>query len=176
MDVSEDCAITQITCDPKTKRLAVGLSNGSIALLNAPTPKVLEPAAKAIPSANDIPINSMGTLMRGHNLLCAGYATGAVKIFDFDGQQCLEINSHSRNLNALAVHPSRSVIATAGDDTFLNVFEIAGDSLTSLKVNLQSSSRINDMLLVGVGFAGDNQENVIAVPYDFSTMVVLTVI
>jgi hypothetical protein len=69
-------------------------------------------------------------------------------------------------------HPTRALFVTAGDDTFLNVYEVDGGSLDKLEVKLLLSSRTNDLMMVGVQFAGEGLSSIIAVPYDFSTLVI----
>lgn len=51
----------------------------------------------------------------------------------------------------------------------MNVFNISGDSLDKIDVNLVLSSKVNDYQLIGVAFAGENNNSIIAVPYDFKT-------
>lgn len=82
------------------------------------------------------------------------------------------MSAHSRVINAVACHPSKSVFATCSDDTFMQVFEVSGDRLDKIDVNLILGSRVNDYMLTGVTFGGEGNNSVIAVPYDFKTLVV----
>jgi hypothetical protein len=54
----------------------------------------------------------------------------------------------------------------------MNVFEVCGDRLEKLDVNLIVGSRVNDFMLVGVAFGGEGNNSVLAVPFDFKTIVV----
>ena len=83
-----------------------------------------------------------------------------------------ELQAHSRILNSLTTHPTRSVFATASDDTFVHVFEVVGDKVDKIDVNLIVSSRVNDYMVVGVAFGGDNNSSLVAAPYDFKTLIV----
>lgn len=106
-------------------------------------------------------------------MVCAGFQNGHVKLLNFEnGDLIAEIVSHSRMVNAIACHPSRAVFATAGDDTFLNVYEVSGDKMEKLDIDLILSSRVNDLMLVGVTFGGENNSSAVGVPYDFNTLVV----
>jgi len=75
-------------------------------------------------------------------------------------------------LNALCVHPSRSVFATCSDDTFVNIFEVVGDKIDKIDVNLIMGSRVNDNLPVGICFGGEGNNSLVVAPYDYKTIVV----
>ncbi len=60
------------------------------------------------------------------------------------GKLVCEIGAHSRQINAVKAHPTRAVFATAGDDTFVNLWEITGSSIEKLDISLLSSSIVND--------------------------------
>lgn len=64
------------------------------------------------------------------------------------------------------------MFATAGEDTFMHVYEVDGQTLDKLDIKLMLSSRVNDLVLTGVSFAEEGLSSVLAVPYDFSTLVV----
>lgn len=115
---------------------------------------------------------SIATLNRGENLYIAGLANGSVKILSTAGQLLAEISSHSRIINALTCHPTRSVFATASDDTFVHVYEVVGDKLDKLDVNLIVGSKVSDYMLCGLAFGGDNNSSLVAAPYDFKTLIV----
>ncbi len=130
--------------------------------------------AHTIDSQNEVPVTSLGCLLRGENLFIAGFASGTVKIISPTGVAILEMGAHSRCLNALACNPSKAVFATVGDDTFLNVWEVAGNTLDKLDVNLMLSSRVNDYMLVGVAFSGESGNSIVATPYDWQNIIVWT--
>lgn len=102
-----------------------------------------------------------------------GYANGSVKIISPAGNVICNLSAHSRGLNSLACHPTKSVFATCSDDTFVHIFEVVGDKLDKIDVNLILSSRVNDHLLCGVAFGGDGNNSLVVAPYDYKTVVVL---
>lgn len=165
--------ITHMTFDERTKILAVGNSNGFIILFKAEEEGgsvKLNPIKHLSPPA-EIPLTSLGTLFRGENLLVAAYSNGTVKIFTFDGNILVEMSAHSRNINAIACHPNKSIFWTVGDDCFLNVFEVTGDYTDKIEVDLRLSSRVTDLMLVGVQYAGDDFNSIVAVPYDYPNLI-----
>lgn len=101
----------------------------------------------------------------------AAFANGIVKILKSDLTKILEISCHSRQINAISVSQNASLFATAGDDTFVNVWEVTGDG-DKVKVQQFLGSRVSDVMMVGVSFGGAGGKSIIAVPYDYSQMVV----
>ena len=106
--------------------------------------------------------------MRGDNLFVVGFANGQVKLIKPNGSVVCDLSAHSRGLNALVCHPSKSVFATCSDDTFMHLFEVTEKT----DINLILSSRVNDHQLVGLAFGGEGNNSVISSPYDFKSMVV----
>jgi len=91
------------------------------------------------------PITCLGVMGQGLPMFVVGYASGAVKLFMCEtGQLVCEIGAHSRQVNALCCHPNRTVFATAGDDTFVNLWEVSGSSVERLDINVLTSSIVND--------------------------------
>lgn len=166
--------ITHMTFDDRSKVLAVGNANGYVVLFTA---EEVDKKIELVPNKNfltppaEIPLTSLGTLFRGDNLLVAAYSNGTVKIFTFKGDILCEIGAHSRNINAVACHPEKSIFWTVGDDTFLNVFEVQGDTVDKVTVDLRSSAKVPDLMLVGVCFAGDDNSSIVAVPYDYPNLI-----
>ena len=81
----------------------------------------------------------------GLPMFIVAYASGVVRLFLCEtGQKVCEIGAHSRQINALVTHPTRTVFVTAGDDTFVNVWEITGATLERLDINILTSSIVND--------------------------------
>lgn len=104
--------ITHMTFDDRSKVLAVGNANGYVVLFTA---EEVDKKIELVPNKNfltppaEIPLTSLGTLFRGDNLLVAAYSNGTVKIFTFKGDILCEIGAHSRNINAVACHPEKSI-------------------------------------------------------------------
>ena len=111
-------------------------------------------------------------MIRSENLYVIGLANGTVKIAQSTGSIVAELSSHSRSLNALVCHPSKPLFATCSDDTFMNVFEVKGDKPERIDVNLVLSSKVNDYQLCGLVFAGEGNNSILSVPYDFKTLIV----
>jgi WD40 repeat protein len=165
--------ITHMTFDDRSKVLAVGNSNGYVVLFNAEEVEgsvKLNPISHLAPP-NEIPLTSLGTLFRGENLLVGSFSNGTVIIYTFTGEKMWEIGAHSRNINAVCWHPSKSIFVTVGDDWFLNVWEVAGDTTDKIDVDLRLSSKITDLMLVGVQFAGEDNSSIVAVPYDYPNLI-----
>jgi WD40 repeat protein len=78
--------------------------------------------------------------------------------------------AHSRQVNALACHPTKSIFVTVGDDTFLNVWEV--ESGAAFNIRLVMSSRVPDFMLTGVCFANQNYNSILATVYNFKTVIV----
>lgn len=64
------------------------------------------------------------------------------------------------------------MFATCSDDTFVNIFEVVGDRLDKIDVNLIMGSRVNDNLPVGICFGGEGNNSLAVAPYDYKTIVV----
>ena len=65
----------------------------------------------------------------------------------------MQIAAHARWVNALEVHPSRDVMATAAEDCTVSVWKLpSGDGSTQLKH--AGALVVQDAMLCGVGFCG----------------------
>ena len=105
------------------------------------------------PNAPIDPITCADVLTQGIPMFVVGYASGTVKLFMSDsGSRVCEIGAHSRQVNALCCHPSRTVFVTAGDDTFVNLWEVFGSTVDRLDINILTSSIVNDYQVVGLAF------------------------
>ena len=112
-------------------------------------------------------------LLRGSlgNLFAVGYSNGVVRLYSAEEPKCLaEIQAHSRQVNALICHPSKPLILTAGDDTFVNVWEIS--KTQEFDVSLKMSSRCSDMQVVGLALGGEQLSSIVAAVYDYKSMLV----
>lgn len=117
---------------------------------------------------------TVGTLFRGAsgNLFVVGYSNGMVKLYTSDEPRLVaSVQAHSRQVSAIACHPSKQLFATVGDDTFMNVWEVPKNSID---VSLNVSARANDMQLTGVCFAGSEGviTSVVASVYDYKSILV----
>jgi len=93
--------------------------------------------------------------------LLSAYCTGQVRIHDVLSKALMvQIAAHARWINALDVHPTKDVMATAAEDCTVSVWrlpEVPGAQLKHL-----SSVVVPDTLLCGVGFAGGAARNHVA--------------
>jgi len=118
-----------------------------------------------------VPILTADILKCGNNLFVVGFASGMVNLYSAaTGSKVIELSAHSRQVNALCCHPTKSIFATVGDDTFLNMWEVESGNTPSVKLHL--SSRVADFQLVGVCFANKNFTSILATSYIFKTALV----
>ncbi|CAM9501906.1 unnamed protein product, partial [Pylaiella littoralis] len=99
----------------------------------------------------------------------ASYSTGHVRIFNTQKRMLvIEIAAHSRAINAIDLHPSSMLLATVGEDLFLNVWELSecGQEGPCGQVGLLATSRADNRLLTGVRFLGDGSYRIIGLAYD----------
>lgn len=102
----------------------------------------------------------VATVVRGNRLVCA-YASGLLRFFDLNTTtKWMEICAHSRYLSALAIHPTRDLIATSSEDTTINVWTLPE---VGQKAEVVLSAIWADSMICGVVFSGDG---VAACAYD----------
>lgn len=53
----------------------------------------------------------------------------------------------------------------------MNIYEVQGDKIEKLDINLVVSSRVNDYMMVGLTFGGEGSNSLVAIPYDFKNLV-----
>ncbi len=166
--ISDMPIITALAGDPSTGILAVGTSEGKITLLSVAKPNEAEIVGNIPGFGLKFPVTSMAVLQCGATILLAAYSNGQIRGYALpDGKPVLTINAHSRAITAIDVHPSKSVIATVGEDSFFNLFEISmGASKQEYDVTLVLSSKLENTLLTGVAFLPPSHSSVIAVAYD----------
>jgi len=100
-----------------------------------------------LPATGQAPVRVVAL---GSRLLVA-YGPGTFCLFDaisYDLQ--VEVTAHARWLTGLAVREELGFVATVGEDTMLNVWQV--DASTG-QVGLQHSSVVTDKLLTGVCFS-----------------------
>lgn len=137
-----------------TSQLASAHSSGEVriwSVVDLPYSNVL-----VIPPVGQAPVR-IATI--GGRLLVA-FGTGTICLFDgcmFNLQ--VEITAHARWITAVAVREETGQIATVGEDTVLNVWNIA----PSGEVSLLHSSVVAPSLLTGAGFYADG---ILATAYD----------
>jgi len=103
------------------------------------------------------------SLRGGHGYVCGGFSTGHLRLYNLQkGMMEVEITAHTRTITAVAVHPTRALVACASDDTFVSVWGLPKPSDPKVKKVMLVSP--NSSLLTGVGFLGNGL--VAAVAYD----------
>ncbi|TNV77557.1 hypothetical protein FGO68_gene3676 [Halteria grandinella] len=165
-------SITAMSGDPKSQTLAVGNSNGYVIIFDCDNQTEWK-AKASVPTKDEIPVVSVGLIVKGgENYYAVAYANGSVKLITPAGVVVSEIGAHSRGINALTCHPQRPIFATCSDDTFVNVYEVTGETVENLDVNLLLSSKVNDFVIVGLAFGGDGLKSLIGAPYDYKNLTV----
>ena len=103
--------------------------------------------------------------MRRHWLLAA-HATGHVRIYDLrDRALACVIGAHARWINALELHPTKDLFATASEDAHVSVWKIPDEQARPLKH--VATLPLPDHVLTGVAFCGGGgRELVAATAYD----------
>lgn len=64
------------------------------------------------------------------------------------------------------------MFVTAGDDTFVNLWEVTGSSIERLDINLLTSSIVNDYQVAGITFGQENYRSIVASVYDYKVLLV----
>lgn len=135
-----------ITClESSADNWASADNNGSITVWSG------ENAPVAVFKGSGFPCTSIA--LRG-DVVVAAYATGQVCMYRISKQAlAVEVSAHARCINALAVHPSRPLVATVGEDTVLNVFSLPDfESAATSTVEVVFTTTVTDRLLTGVQF------------------------
>jgi len=108
--------------------------------------------------------------LRGPQLFCS-YSSGHVRIFEVGlsgGHLTCEITAHARCINALEVHPSKPLFATAAEDCCINLWQCEPDG----RIALCSTTNVTDALLTGLAFC---QDTLAATAYDTPNIYAWTV-
>ena len=106
---------------------------------------------------------SIGKLTPSH-LVAVGFGQGNIKVFNTD--QCYmlyQIGSHAKWLSALAVRGT--LLATCGEDSTINVWNVTEDSATIVK-----STVVPNTLLYGLMFVGNT---LVTLSYDSDKLYVV---
>lgn len=104
---SDKSPILNICFDDRTKCLVGGTSTGFLIFFQIEDKTTLTPIASLSPEVGtEVPCTSLNILHRGVNLLIAGFASGLIRMATFDGELIAEFYGHSRQINAIACHPS----------------------------------------------------------------------
>ncbi|CAM9299857.1 unnamed protein product [Discosporangium mesarthrocarpum] len=107
-------------------------------------------------------------------LLAAAFSTGHIRLYSIPKRELtVEIVAHSRIINAMDLHPESMMVASVGEDCFLNVWELSKptcEDSVSDQVGLLATSRVPNQLLTGVQFLNDGTSRIAATSYDCDTV------
>lgn len=96
----------------------------------------------------------------------ASFMNGKIRLFRPSVQELsIEISAHSRNINAITVHPTQYLAASVSDDQILHVWTLpdySSASYSSSEVNLFCSCSLENKKLTGVSFLSDDRIGVVA--------------
>lgn len=104
-------------------------------------------------------------------LVVSSYSNGELYVHHAEsGAKLAKVAAHARWINALAVHPSKPLVAAASEDTFVSVWSIAEDG-DSAEVKNVCFWQVQDAILCGVAFHGENgAPSVAASAYDSNAL------
>jgi len=95
------------------------------------------------------------------NTLFAAYSTGHIRLFSLESRSLSAvIAAHARWINAIEVHPTKDLFATASEDTFIGLWRLeAGGAKVSHVQHIPAA----DCTLTGIAFAGGLERGTVAV-------------
>jgi WD40 repeat protein len=168
LNVSEFAITDLVYCrspDDTQRHLAVAAADGSIAVWSCSTKErpadltkdfVLQP-----PRSTTLAV-SLVTL-RGNSLVVAGFTCGHIRVYSIVGRALVvEIAAHARPISTLAASRHRSQILSAGEDSVLNLWTVAEDSVT-----LDFSHKLQNTMVVGGCFVGEKDSALAVSAYDY---------
>eukprot|EP00826_Nyctotherus_ovalis_P001369 TRINITY_DN10207_c0_g1_i13.p1 TRINITY_DN10207_c0_g1~~TRINITY_DN10207_c0_g1_i13.p1 ORF type:complete len:349 (-),score=58.60 TRINITY_DN10207_c0_g1_i13:1179-2225(-) len=172
--MNEMPTITALCGSSKNNLLCAGTSEGTIVVLSVAKPTLATIVATIEGYSFKFPVTSM-CVFESASLLLAAYSNGQIRGFKLPEckemlrtlSEVLKINAHIRSVTAMAAHPTKSVLATVGEDSFMHLFEISvSPAKGTFDVLLVLSSRVDNVLLAGVSFLPPSCSSVVAVGYD----------
>jgi len=167
--------ITAMVADAKSKHLLIAQGNGDITLLKCSMEDQWDmvDVGQNPHGFTSNPATCVDVLSCGMNMFVVGFASGTVRLFLCEtGKFICELAAHSRQINAIAAHPTKQVFATCSDDTFLNLWEVTGSKIDNMDINLIVSSRVNDYQLTGICFGKETYNSIVCSVYDYKFMLV----
>ena len=162
---ADQTAVVAMACDKTKGIVGAGNATGFIIFLQIAAPKKLEPIGSLQLNKDSVPITSVGVLYRGANLFVAGDANGLVSVIECSSEKprvLCTIQAHQQALTALICHPTKSVFATAGEDSMVTVWEVNEDE----KLNLVFDYQLANKIPTGVAFVGENSSSLLIAQQD----------
>jgi len=151
----------------KTDTLLSGDSNGNVSVWNGTS--LAEETTFASRGSGSPCMSVVG---RGQ-IVIGAFASGHIRIFSRTTERIVaEIAAHARCITGLALHPTKGIYASVGEDAVLNVFAIPQfESKTDGDIDLIFSKSVKDALFTGIAF---DSQDIVASVYDRSEMVVFS--
>jgi len=158
-------AIWAVAYDASLSLLASGDEAGNIACFTIkPGSEDIERSWEA--KGSGMPITSVAI---GHDLLVTADTTGKIRAYSLEKKSLvLEIAAHSRNINAIAIHPTKPMLACASEDCFLSVWTLPTAAQPAVRSLIMYSPA--PALLTGVVFSGKNAEQIVSTIYDSKSL------
>jgi len=164
LDSHEGSSITDLATDVEdTSKMASADVNGKIITWQS-NPTLDK---NSVFAANGMPCTSVK--MRGANVITT-HPNGTLRILNCaTGVAVAEIGGHSRIVNALDIHPTKNMFVTVGEDTYVNVWTLPTEG-NHEEIRLLLNAKIDNNLLTGVQFCGNEQATVGVTAYEATTM------
>ena len=103
--------------------------------------------------------------------LLSAYCTGHVRLHDVLSKSLVvQVTAHARWINAIDVHPTKDIFATAAEDCIVSVWQLP-EATHAPQLKHLSAVVVPDALLCGVGFAGGAaRDHVVCTAYDVDAL------
>lgn len=164
LDSHEGACITDLATDvlDASKMVSADVSGKVVTWQSSPT---LD--KHSVFAATDMPCTSVA--MKGPNVITT-HPNGTLRILNCaTGVAVAEIGGHSRIVNALDIHPTKNMFVTVGEDTYVNVWTLPSEN-NHEEIRLLLNARIDNNLLTGVQFCGNEKATVAVTAYEATCM------
>lgn len=108
----------------------------------------------------------------GSSFVAAAYGSGKIRLFSLSGEMRVEICGHARWINAMSFNRTRMLLATAGDDSTVAVWQLP--TVENPRASLVGMRRTKNLLYTGVAFNSEGTQ-VLAAAFDNDKIVTLAV-
>mmetsp|Transcript_13019 Transcript_13019/g.45767 ORF Transcript_13019/g.45767 Transcript_13019/m.45767 type:complete len:336 (-) Transcript_13019:294-1301(-) len=116
---------------------------------------------------------SLTAVCMRNDLVIASTMLGKILIFSQTSEALTcEISAHTRSITAICMHPTRDLVASVSEDTYINIWNLEG--LDSKEIEAIKSISVKDLMICGVQFFGDEPSNVAALGYDVEAIHVIS--
>jgi WD40 repeat protein len=133
-----------------------GDEHGNVIIWDGNGSKLAEFAGKGHP---------VTSVVAGHGYAVAGYSTGHIRMFDLAKKTLhVEVAAHTRMVSALCIHPTKPIVGTSSEDTFVSIWSLPSGATAGVANVLQISPA--PFLITGVQFIGNNSSLLASTAYD----------